>query len=207
MDKTVELAKGITIEDYLNWIAEKDKSKISKMVYQRFFERYLKPYFYSNSDFIKNYKNGFAMMGSACLMIETYTAFKKGIKDTDGKGRVCFCEFLNSEKEFAVFKDERKNSDGHYLKEALPSKFYKNIRCGILHQGETNEGWTITRKRGTPIFEEATLKINAFLFMSNLNKVLQRYEAELIDADWEDDIWKNLRCKLKCVIENCQKIV
>ena len=67
----------------------------------------------------------------------------KGIKDTDRKGRVCFCEFLNSEIEFEVLKDERKNTEGHYLKEALPSKFYKNIRCGILHQGETNEGFPI----------------------------------------------------------------
>jgi len=205
MDKTVDLAKGITIEDYLNWKEQKDKSKIAVMVYKRFFERYLKPYSFSNSDFKENYKNGFAMMGSACLMIETYMAFKKGIKDTEGKGRVCFCEFFNSEIEFKVFKDERKNSDGHYLKEALPSKFFYNIRCGILHQGETNEGWTITRKKGVPMFEVSSLKINAYLFMLNLDNVLKRYKSELISADWENCAWKNLRGKLDFVIGNCQK--
>ncbi len=205
MDTSIELAKGITIENYLEWKQSGEQAKIADMVYQRFFERYLKPYSYRSPDFESNYKNGFAMMGSACLMIETYMAFRKGVNDTEGIGRTCFCEFLNSEQEFAVFKDERKNSDGHFLKEALPSKFYYNIRCGILHQGETNEGWTITREKDTEMFDKTELKINAYRFMKNLDEVLKRYKTNLVNADWEDDLWKNLRDKLCFVITNCQK--
>lgn len=206
MDKSIELAKGISIENYLDWKLQRDKSKIAEMVYQRFYERYLKPYTYSNPNFKKNYKNGFAIMGSSCLMIETYMAFRKGIKNADGQVRDCFCEFLNSEVEFDVFKDERRNDDGYYLKEALPSKFYYNIRCGILHQGETNEGWTITRKKENKMFDESTLKINAYLFMKNLEKVLKRYKSELKKVGWDDEIWEYLRNKLDFVIANCQKL-
>lgn len=206
MNKSIELAKGITIENYLDWKQEREQTKIAEMVYQRFFERYIKPYSYSSSDFESNYKNGFAMMGSACLMIETYMAFRKGVKDTESIGRICFCEFLNSEPEFAVFKDERKNNEGHFLKEALPSKFYYNIRCGILHQGETNEGWTITRESGSKMFDESELQINAYLFMKNLDRVLRRYKSNLISANWEGDLWEKFRDKLDFIITNCQKL-
>ena len=38
-------------------------------------------------DFKKDYKNGFSMMASACLLIETYMAFQYGAKSTKGKGK------------------------------------------------------------------------------------------------------------------------
>ncbi len=205
MDKTIELAKGVSIELYLDWEKEENKIQISEMVYQRFYERYIKPYSFPNANFKKEYKNGFAMMGSACLMIESYMAFKKGEEDTKGIGRDCFCEFLNTESEFSTFKDTSTNSSGQYLKSALPSKFYYNVRCGILHQGETKEGWTITRENGTTLFDKSSLTVNAYLFLLNMDKVLKRYESELKKANWNDIIWEKLRDKFGFVIKNCQK--
>lgn len=206
MDKSIELSKGVTIEDYHKYESNKDKATIAEMVYNRFYDRYIKPFSFPNFEFKKNYKNGFSMLANSCLMIETYMAFKKGVKDTEGIGRECFCEFFNSEPEFSIFKDTSINSGGHYLKTAIPSKFYYNVRCGILHQGETNEGWTTTRKKETPLFDKVTLRINAFKFLQGLDEVLKRYKTELEAKDWNDDIWDKLRNKMNFIIQNCQKL-
>ena len=204
MDKSIELSKGITIVKYLEYVSNENKSEIANMIYQRFYDRYLKPYSFPDSEFKKTYKNGFSMMASSCLMIETYMAFKKGIEDTESVGRECFCDFFNSEPEFIIFKNTSKNSSGHYLKTKIPSKFYYNIRCGILHQGETKEGWKITRKKSKPLFDVSSLTLNAYKFMEELNKVLKRYKSKLETEDWNSEIWLKLRTKMDFVINNCQ---
>ena len=205
MDNSIEIAKGITITTYSDWLNNEDKVKIANMIYQRFYERYIKPFSYYSEDYTKDYKNGFIMMGSACLMIETYMSFRKGIEDTKKIGREIFCEFFNSELEFESLKDERKNENGHFLKDAIPSKFYSNIRCGILHQGETKEGWKITRKNDAKLFDKETLTINATLFMENLRFVIEKYKNELLQLEWDSDLWINTRDKMNYIITNCQK--
>jgi len=206
MDLTIELAKGITIKKYLDWKDNNNKIEISEMIYQRFYERYIKPYSYSNHDYKKNYKNGFAMMASASLMIETFMSFKKGWNDTSKiTGRNIFGEFFDSAPEFSILKDTRKDGHCDYLKDTIPARFYYDVRCGILHQGETRKGWTITRKENAKLFDKTTLRINAYLFLKNLEKVLKVYELELKKSDWNDEIWINTRNKLNMIIKNCSQ--
>ena len=89
------------------------------------------------------------MVASACLLIETYMAFKNGAKTTKGKGKKYFQNFFNTEPEFKIFKGS-----------SIPKEFYNNVRCGILHQGETNKGWTITRKKESPLFDKTTFQLS-----------------------------------------------
>ena len=202
MDKSIEISKGVTIEDYELLCDNKNKAEIAEMVYNRFYDRYLKPFSFANDDFKKDYKNGFSMMASACLLIETYMAFQYGAKSTKGKGKKYFKNFFNEEPEFEIFKDISTNNG----KNTIPYKFYCNIRCGIMHQGETNEGWTITRKKDSPLFNKTTFQINAHKFQKELDNVLLRYKNELQTKDWTDEIWINLVRKMDYVIKNCKKV-
>ena len=195
MDKSIEISKGVTIEKYQLLLKNKNKTEISEIIYNRFYDRYLKPFSFPNDDFKKNYKHGFSMMASACLLIETYMAFKKGEKDTKEKGRKYFEEFFKTEPEFAIFKDS-----------STPEKFYYNVRCGIMHQGETNNGWTITRKHRSPLFDKTTFQINAYEFQQELNNVLLRYKSDLQTKDLSDETWVNLIKKMEHVIDNCKKV-
>ena len=65
------------------------------------------------------------MMAATSLMIETFQSFKEGKKDTNqrGMGETSFANF---------FKEHKREFPG-----INGSKFYKNIRCGILHQAQT----------------------------------------------------------------------
>ena len=68
---------------------------------------------------------GFSILGIDCLLIETLQSFREGLTDTKGKSKKMFVDFLT----------QRPNFKKHFTKEDA-EKFYKDIRCGILHQAE-----------------------------------------------------------------------
>jgi len=134
----------VTIQNYNDLIDTQDKDKIADFFYHRMHSRYIKPFQYDNETFKKNYKNGFSIMASCCLLIEAVQSFKNGWETSDKKSEKAFKEFLQSEKNFKDFNKKEKD-------------FYKNIRCGILHQGETTGGWKISRI-GDYLFEDTVLQ-------------------------------------------------
>ena len=183
----------ITIDDYNAFLKIKDeaerKAKISEMIYYRFYDRYIKPFEYESKDYEKCYKNGFAMMASGCLLIETFESFYEGLGDTERGSKEMFKKFFEREKSLLG----NFNSD----------KFYKNVRCGILHQAETTEGYKISRK-GT-LFNEKTKTINATKFLKQLEKCLEEYKKTLEEKEWDSEVWSNCRQKMECIIKNCQQ--
>ena len=168
LDKTIKLARwvdndgtetNITIQQYLDFVKDKDQSEIANFIFQRLHSRYLKPFFYEDKEFTEQFKNGFSIMANCCLLIETLQSFKNGWADSDRKSEQAFKQFLMTESNFSPFKDKAK-------------QFYINVRCGILHQGETTGGWTINRK-GTNIFDEKALIIDSVIFSKELENYLK----------------------------------
>lgn len=178
----------ITIEDYYGLIKEKNKPKIAEMVYYRFFDRYIQPFSYPERKYKDNYKHGFAMMASCCLMIEALESFYQGLESTKRKkGEDIFKSFFTRHKSKFNFNT---------------SFFYNNVRCGILHQAETTGGILISRDG--KLYDEKTKSINATLFMQTLKKILEEYKAELEQSEWDSEIWDNLRTKMRHIIRHCE---
>ncbi len=188
MEKNIKLSSKTTIKEYQIMLQEMDKGKIADFIFLRLTERYLLP--------VENvpikYKNGFSIMANSCLLIETYESFRQGWDDTFAQDRIPFESFFNREKLFNVFQDDSK-------------EFYMNIRCGILHQGETKKGWKITRKETHPLFSPTEKKINANKFLKTLRVVLENYIALLKTSSWDDEIWIRCRDKMNFIINNSQK--
>ena len=132
MNKKIKLASKFTIEDYEQLENDVNKEGIANFVFNRLSERYLIPL----EKVPLKFKNGFSIMANACLLIETYESFIQGWQDTKAP-RLPFNSFFKREEGFKDFKYEARN-------------FYKDVRCGILHQGETKGGWKITRKKDAP---------------------------------------------------------
>ena len=85
------------------------------------------------------------------------------------------------------------------------SDFYRQIRCGILHQAETKGGWTIRREG--PLLRKETKIINATEFLNRLKEYLMWYREELSKRDFKQDgLWKNFRLKMKAIKENCKPL-
>jgi len=183
---TLENGKNITLKDYERFVKEKNKTAISEMILHRINGRYLRPFTYKDKIFTKEYKNGFSIMANCCLCIEALQSFKNGWGKTpkDENGQKIFDDFFN---------------EYNGLKEFSGEYFYTNIRCGILHQGETTGGWRI--KRVGPILENKT--INADRFLKQIRDVLKKYTEELKNSEWDSKTWDNCRVKMRKIIENC----
>lgn len=180
----------VRISTYEKWRGKKEKIKIANFIYERHYSRYIKPFEFDDEIYKKYYKNGFAIMANCCLLIETIESFRRGWAQS--RNELNFLKFFTREKEFKEFATDD-----------IPTQFYKHIRCGILHQGETTGGWSINRNSSN-LLDKSKREINAVLFSERLKKALEGYRDELRVNEWETQIWKNAREKMKFILKNCK---
>ena len=121
-------------------------------------------------------------------MIESIFCFMNGRKRTGESGEIVFEAFF---------------SNSSCLKEFIGhgSDFYSNVRCGILHQGETYAGWKISRKG--KLLDIKTKTINATKFMEALEYDLKQYTNKLKQEAMDRRIWKKAIRKLDYICQNC----
>jgi len=183
--------KNITVKEYRELEENKDKEAIADFIYNRLYNRYIKPFEYDNETYKREYKNGFSMMASFCLLIETLESFKKGEGNSDGESKNFFKGFFENNKNFKEL--EGKGDD-----------IYTNIRSGIFHQGETTNGWIIRRDKTKISYEKKI--INANFFKDKLKQSLKDYIDLLKNEEWNSgDLLKNARMKINFIIENTKK--
>ncbi len=181
MDNT-KLCTIYTVKQYRNFKNTANCEKIADLIYQRLYERYIEP-FENNSA-----KHGFGMMAVACLMIEVLFCFQKGRLKTGQAGGVVFSTFFADSKHLNAFAGSG-------------ADFYSNVRCGILHQGETYEGWLIRRKG--VLFEPTKKTINATRFHKALKKELEDYTNRLRGEPFGGTAWRAALRKLDHICDNC----
>ena len=140
----------------------------------RIHERYIEPIDYliaaeEPKPYIER-RFGFTVLAVDCLLIETLGAFLDGLTDTIGMSSPTFCKFLTSRPLFSVdFTDD------------LAKRFYKDFRCGLLHQAEIggeSKVWSV----GPLIrIEGKALIVNRNKFHERLKVEFQSYLADLRD--------------------------
>lgn len=214
-DKSIILATDkdgneITIEQVEEWIKDKNhyKKNLSQFIYDRLYGRYIKPFDFDNPIFVDKYKNGFSIMANSCLLIETYASFREKVfRDTNHKSQRCFGWFFLTEKRFSDFSKgglalhDYLDIDKQIRNKGVPRDFYLNVRCGILHNAETRNGWKITRR--DDFYDKETKTINAVKFMNRLKATIDDYRKQLIHADISmDDIWDNCIYRIQDIISS-----
>ena len=187
-DKT----QNVTVGLYERWRAGQRQQEIAEFVYQRLYRRYMKPFEFSDIDYRTNYKNGFSLMANDCLLIETLESFYRGW-DKSSSSELAFLKFFTRDERFAAFSTND-----------IPTKFYRHIRCGILHQGETTGGWKINRSASSPLLEINKREINAHRFSATLKLSLGDYRDLLRASGWKSPLWESLKKKMKAILKNCE---
>jgi hypothetical protein len=180
----VWLSNSTTVRRYQELEAAKEQKEITDFVRERFRERYLDPALAASP------KSGFTLMAINCLMIEALVSFRRGWPNTRKLSEAAFCFFFDLEEEFSEFR-------GH------SHDFYIHVRCGILHQAETTGGWLIHINEDN-LFDPDHRIVDALEFTYRMATCLENYQRELETASWEDEIWVNLRRKMKVIIKNCE---
>jgi hypothetical protein len=100
-----------------------------------------------------------------------------------------------------MFRLFLKHEPGFTVFSGIADSFYEDVRCGLLHQGETREGWTVMR--GGPIFDPVGKQLNATRFLKAVHCALRNYCHELKHADWNGAHWRKCRQKMAMIIANC----
>lgn len=200
--------REITVGQVQEWIAEEKVSELSDFFYERLFRRYLKPFSFPSNDYKKNYKDGFSLMANGCLLIETYVSFKAHqLRNTRYNSDRCFGYSFVTESNFSDFatgglsEARYLNTDEKFAKNessGFPHEFYINVRCGILHNGETKNGWLIRREG--KLFDVTNKAINATKFVKQLEISLDNFRNALKKCDFTDPLFKNYVNRLKDLI-------
>ncbi|MFM5101357.1 hypothetical protein [Aeromonas veronii] len=128
---------------------------------------------------------GFTIMTILCSLIEFLESSYLGknyrhCKDKDlklyeyNRSKECFIDFLVSKSPFS----ERFNRD-------IASEFYSAIRCGLLHEASTKDGWRIWGKSesGEKIICYDQKKVFRDDFEDAVKKYMNIYRDELIKND------------------------
>ena len=161
------------------------RSNICNALKIRLLQRYVVPCLNSSN------RNGFNMMANSCLVIETLESFHNGWENSPKHGKA-FLSFFKRSKRFVDFSDN-----------GIPRIFYEKIRCGILHQGETESGWRL-RRDNTEIICLTEKTINAEKFMLELKKEIEEYFDNLIKIETKETDWSNIIKKMDYIIKNCE---
>jgi hypothetical protein len=177
---------GTTANQLREWLSSHETAQIAQFLKARFEERYFNPI----ESMEANKKNGFLTIAICCMTVEALESFRRGWPSSENHSKEAFRGFLTQQLRFAAFN-------------AYAEGFYYKVRCGILHHGETKGGWRI--RRSGPLFDPASLTINATRFHRQLHGVLLDYVAELNQSPYKSPIWKNARKKLSNVVANCER--
>lgn len=187
-----ELIRLSQLEAIINKKDQMDKDKLILIIEHRLSSRFLKVI--ENAD--KSDLSSFLSMAICCFTIETLECFYEGLPDTKKakEGARVFKEF---------FKRERDNFPDLEVKS---TDFYYSVRCGLLHQGETLNGWFLQKKGKLFKCLEGIKDINGELFFLATKKAIENYLALLNEKNFSDECWKHAFTKLKQVCENCREI-
>jgi hypothetical protein len=153
--------------------------------------------------------SGFAIMTLNCLLIETLNQFYYGVNDTNELIKDKSIKHINSIED-AFFEFLTKSNYFNTCFKTEESKiFYKQVRCGLLHQAETKGNSTIHIKSEQTEIVVLTKKeqlnvgvsIRRDLFTTQLIKEYNNYMERLL-LPVNTDLRKNFISKMKYICDN-----
>lgn len=178
--ENTKLSSSTTVARYLELRQADDRKALSAFIRERFEERYFKPIEDSRS------KHGFASLAVACIVIETLESYYQGRADTRNVSAQMFRNFFKRDTPLKVFS-------------STDDWFFKNIRCGLLHQSEVRRGWRVLRSG--PLLDTKARAINATRLLRELRKAVAAYGQELTV---NEQCWHQFKKKMKAVCGNCK---
>lgn len=173
-------------EDLKPKLEKSDDELLWRNAYKDFFwdrinSRYLEPISkLRENDSYLGY--GFTIMTILCSLVEFIESTHKGAKyrfcrDTElglneyNKSKTCFVDFLVTKPPFHSRFSEK-----------IASEFYGAVRCGLLHEASTKEGWRIwgRSESGKEIICYDSRKVYRDDFENAIKEYMKSYSNELV---------------------------
>lgn len=210
----VRLASKWSKARVLDCLDKGQKEGIIRFMRQRYEERFFAPIRYMRNAPENEHGFGFAILSVCCLLIETIECYRQGLPsshhrelgqlEASATNNGAPAEYkltgpfqqqhYNSAKTFAHFFAEPKHQQ--FFPNVSHEDFYRRIRCGLLHQAQTTDGWRIVRSG--KFWDDSKRTINRDEFAQRLQECFDAYLTELGQANWGDKVWvsENARRKI-----------
>ncbi|HUV30623.1 MAG TPA: hypothetical protein VMY05_06025 [Acidobacteriota bacterium] len=193
----MHVSPRFTSEDWqrLTFQAEDDWRQAVEMLHDRIRQRFLDPI----SRIEPCAYAGFAVLALDCLLIEMLQQFREGVNKTpSGKSKLYFVRYLTE------------TGFGDHFTDRMAELFYRQIRCGILHQAEVRGSSRILLDDDIPLVEytddENGLVVNRKAFHETLVREFEKYAADLLEPS-NDDLRAKFRKKMTAVCKTACEIV
>ncbi|HEV8512593.1 MAG TPA: hypothetical protein VGQ59_04935 [Cyclobacteriaceae bacterium] len=204
------MAKKISNKHYsTDWTADladinsPNWTKGIEIIKARFESRYFIPVqqLINSGNGIVKYNCGFLVMSIDCLLIETLNQFYRGLKDSDEAYKNKNCEAFKDFFKYSTYFPEFENSEDVII------TFYKEVRCGLLHQAESKVNSLINIRESKMVVPidginpQNGIIINRALFHQALHDEFNKYLKDLENPKNVNLFGKNLRekCNQKMV--------
>lgn len=194
----VRLAWNWSKTRVLECLDNAQKDELIRFLRERYKERFFDPLRCLRKATGSRQGYGFAIMSLCCLLVETIECFRQGLPSSHDRelrdlerlqvnnkapaGYRLQGPFnqINSRRVFEDFFERREHQ--RYFPRVDGDEFYKHIRCGLLHQAQTTNGWRIIR---TGKFWDGSAKtINRDEFATRLEECFENYLKALLAAEW-----------------------
>jgi hypothetical protein len=173
----VEIAGGLTSDD---WAETRSSLAVGcdpaqwRDAFDRFLKcrlelRYLKP-IQTLRDNDTYSGEGFSISALQCTLIEFLTAINAGMNYRH-RGTASPHEYSQSGPLFREFLATQAPFDTHFNAKSA-NDFYVNIRCGLLHEAATKDGWRI---RGTSGNGRVIDPVTKIVFRNDLQDLIERF--------------------------------
>ncbi|EDT7312266.1 hypothetical protein XE98_000999 [Salmonella enterica subsp. enterica] len=156
---------------------------------ERINERYLNPIScIEDSKIGRGLKGaGFAVCTLICALIETLETFHSGksFKKTPDPENLYEYGHRKSKEHFTNFIKTKSPLSLHFEDDNdLADDFYSGVRCSLLHDASTCDGWVInTREKQTIVIRGEEKILNRRLFIKDIKQYIQEYKTSLMEPD------------------------
>ncbi|MBX2957561.1 MAG: hypothetical protein KF846_15460 [Cyclobacteriaceae bacterium] len=194
----MEIAKGIRNSDYerlnLSGFDSKDWLVAIEFLEKRLSERFIEPIEIliesESGKSASEKKFGFTILAIDCMLAETIQSFYEGVVNSTGKSKEIFKRFLR----------ERESFKNYFTSDKEAEEFYKDFRCGILHQSQTT-GETLIWSVGKLINKiNGQIIVNRDIFHHAIKNELKIYLEELKKRK-DQQLLQNFKIKMDYISE------
>jgi hypothetical protein len=210
----VKLARSWTRARVCECLNKEQKFELISFLRDRYEERFFGPIRCLRDAVGNGGGYGFAIMALCCLLIETIQCYEAGVPasmdcyiNRDDKNRInaeAPAEGngyqlpspwpFNSGSEGAFVNFFMTQEHTRFFPSVGGRDFYFKIRCALLHQAQTENGWRIVRSGS--FWDEPEKTINRDEFAERLEECFEDYLSRLEKSEWDEPIWQMARRKI-----------
>jgi len=193
MDKNIKIAGDYTAGEWLELKSSLEMDIDNEKLWEKAFEyfdkrlrsRYLQPI-----KAIENNSNiegeGFSITAILCSLIEALEAFYQGKtykRATKENPLDSDTEYFKSQPLLESFLTKREPFKQHFSQDGLAKEFYENVRCAVLHEAATRNGWKVRIDTDALVEKQGNqFVVNRAVFVQAIEEYMKRYKQELVHS-------------------------